>query len=91
MPSFIETCSLEVRPLSDLVGRFVSCMGLGNAFTQPLGYMVIEVQVDGAQGYDKDQIALVILDLSRLCGMSPSYFRNSDDKTCGKHNQREGD
>ena len=32
--------------------------------TQPLGYIIIQVQVDGVQGYDKDQIALIILNLS---------------------------
>ena len=64
MPSFVETCSLKVRPLSDLVSEHVTCVGLGNAFTQPLGYVVIQVQVDGVQDYDKDQIALVILDFS---------------------------
>ena len=64
MPSFIETLYLEVGPLSDLVGRQVTCVGLGNAFTWPLGYVVIWVQVDRVQGYDEDQIALVILDLS---------------------------
>ena len=50
------------RPLSDLVSRCVACVGLGNAFTQPLDYMVILVQVDGVQAYDEDQIALVIPD-----------------------------
>ena len=60
MPSFIQTLSLEVGPLSDLVSRQVACVGLGNEFTQPLGYVVIWVWVDGVQGYDKDQIALVI-------------------------------
>ena len=63
-PSFIDTHSLEVRPLSDLVDRQVTCVGLGNAFTQPLGYVIIQVQVDRVQGYDEDQIALVIPDLS---------------------------
>ena len=62
MPSFVKTHSLEVGPLSDLVSRWVTCVGLGNAFTCPLGYIVIWNQVDGVQGYDKDQIALVILD-----------------------------
>ena len=32
----------------------------------PLGYVVITVQVDGVQGYDEDQIALVIPDLSNF-------------------------
>ena len=65
-PSFIEECSLDVGSLADLVGGCVTCVGLGNALTKPLGYVVIQVQVDGVQGYDEDQIALVILDLSNL-------------------------
>ena len=64
MPSFVEECSLNVGPLSDLVGRQVTCVGLGNVLTQPLGYVIIQVQVDRVQGYDEDQIALVIPDLS---------------------------
>ena len=64
MPSFVKTHSLEVGPLSDLIGRWVACVGLGDAFTQPLGYMIIWAQVVGVQGYDEDWIALVNLDLS---------------------------
>ena len=41
-------------------------MGLGNAYTRPLGYVVIQVQVDGVGGYDEDQIALVILNFSNF-------------------------
>ena len=58
--------SLQVGPITDLIGAKVTCVGLGNAYTRPLGYIVIWVQVDGVQGYDKDQIALVILDLSNF-------------------------
>ena len=36
--------------------------GSGIALTRPIGYVIIQVQVDGVQGYDEDQIALVILD-----------------------------
>ena len=39
--------------------------------TQPLGYVVIWVQVDGVQGYDEDQIALVIWDLSNFVAWVP--------------------
>ena len=38
---------------------------------RPLGYVVIWVQVDGVQGYDKDQIAWVILDLSNFAARIP--------------------
>ena len=33
MPGFVENHSLDVGPLSDLVGRQVTCIGLGNALT----------------------------------------------------------
>ena len=46
-PNFVESHSLEVGPLSDLVGRWVACVGLGNALTQLVGYIIIWIQVDG--------------------------------------------
>ena len=46
-------------------------MGLGNAYTRPLGYVVIQVQVDGVQGYDEDQIALIIPDFSNFVTRVP--------------------
>ena len=36
-----------------------------------MGYVIIWVQVDGVQGYDKDQIALVILELSNFVARIP--------------------
>ena len=36
-------------------------MGLG-VFSQPLGYVIIRIQVEGVKGYNKDQVALVIPD-----------------------------
>ena len=41
-------------------------MGLGNAYTRPLGYVIIWVQVDRVWGYDEDQITLIILDFSNF-------------------------
>ena len=57
--------------ITDLLGANVTCIGLGNAYTRPLGYIIIQVQVDGVQGYDEDQIALVILDLSNFPARIP--------------------
>ena len=70
MPRYVSDHSLQVGPITDL-GAKVACMGLGNAYTRPLGYVIIWVQVDGVQGYDKDQIALVILDLSNFAARVP--------------------
>ena len=38
---------------------------------RPLGYIIIWVQVDGVQGYDEDQIALVIPDASNFATQVP--------------------
>ena len=64
MPRYIKACSLPVGLITDLMGATVACVGLGNAYTRPLGYVIIWVQVDGVWGYDEDQIALIIPDLS---------------------------
>ena len=46
MPSYGKRCSLKVGPITGLVGRRVTCVGLGNAYTKPLGYVIVCVQVD---------------------------------------------
>ena len=56
---------------NDLMGAKVACIGLGNAYTRPLGYVIIWVQVDGVWGYDEDQIALIILDFSNFAVRVP--------------------
>ena len=71
MPKYTSDHSLQMGLITNLVGPKVTCMGLGNAYTRPLGYIVIWVQVDGVQGYDEDQIALVIPDLSNFAAQIP--------------------
>ena len=71
MPRYINDHSLLVGPITDLFCAKITCMGYGNAYTRPLGDVVLWVQVDGVQGYDKDQIALIILDLSRFAAQIP--------------------
>ena len=65
---YIKEHSLPVGPITDLMVSKVACIGLG---TKPLGYIIIWVQVDGVQGYDKDQIALIILDFSNFAVRVP--------------------
>ena len=71
MLRYINKHSLQVGPITDLMGSKVTCVGLGNAYTRPLGYVVIWAQVDGVQGYNEDQIALVILDFSNFVTRVP--------------------
>ena len=47
MPKYVSDHSLQMGMITNLLGAKVACMGLGNAYTRPLGYVVIWVQVDG--------------------------------------------
>ena len=66
MLRYVRNHSLQVGPITDLMGSKSCLVGLGNAYTRLLGYVVIWVQVDGVRGYDEDQIALVMPDFSNL-------------------------
>ena len=46
MLKYVSDHSLQLGPITDLMGSKVTCVGLGNAYTSPLGYIVIWVQVD---------------------------------------------
>ena len=71
VPRYVKEHSLQVGPITDLMGSKVTCIGLGNAYTRPLGFIVIWVLVDRVQGYDEDQIALVIPDFSNFATRVP--------------------
>ena len=73
-PRYVKEHSLQVGPITNLMGSKVTCIGLGNAYTRPLGYMVVQVQMDGVQGYDEDQIALVIPDFSNFATRVPNIL-----------------
>ena len=61
---FIKAHSLDVGPLSDLVDHTLKINGFRGLVPHPLGYVVIRVQVEGVKGYNEDQVALVIPDLT---------------------------
>ena len=71
MPKYVSDHSLQMGPITNLLDAKVACVVLGNAYMRPLGYVVIWVQVDRVHGYDEDQIALVILDLSNFVAQIP--------------------
>ena len=71
MPKYVSDHLLQMGLITDLLDAKVTCMGLGNAYSRPLGHIIIWVQVDGVQGYDEDQISLVIPDLSNFVAQIP--------------------
>ena len=71
IPRYVRDHSLQVGPITDLMGSKVACVGLGNFYTRLLGYVVIWIQIEGVWGYDEDQIALVIPDFSNFAARVP--------------------
>ena len=71
MPRYVSDHSLKVGQITDLMDCKVACVGLGNTYTRPLGYVVIQVQVDRLWGYNEDKIALVILNFSNFAARVP--------------------
>ena len=70
-PKYVSDHSLQMGPITNLLGTKVTCMGLGNAYMRPLGYVIIWVQVGRVQGYHEDQIALVIPDIFNFVAQIP--------------------
>ena len=77
-PKYVKEHSLPMGLITNLMGSKVSCTGLGNAYTRLLGYIIIQIQVDGVQGYDEDQITLIILDFSNFAMRVPIIPGNPD-------------
>ena len=71
MPKYVSDHSLQIGLITNLLDAKVACVWLGNAYTGLLGYIIIQVQVDRVQGYDEDQIALVIPDLLNFVAQIP--------------------
>ena len=53
---------MDIGPLSDLTSGTLGINGFGEVLSQPLGCVIIMVQVEGVLGYDEDQVPLVIPD-----------------------------
>ena len=82
-PEFVKSRGLVAGSIQDLnnhAGR-IPINGAGGKRTEPLGYVMIRVQIPNAPSYDEDQVALIIEDpslFSQHCpvilGM-PTIFR----------------
>ena len=72
-PAFVKKCGLVVGSIADLNkhrGRIpVSCSG--GYYTEPMGYVMVQVQFPGIPSYDENQVALVIRDGSEFSRRVP--------------------
>ena len=65
-PEFVKLRGLVAGSIQDLnnhAGRIL-INGAGGKHTEPLGYVMIRVQIPNAPSYDEDQVALIIEDPS---------------------------
>ena len=73
MPAFIKKCGLVVGSIADLnkhQGQIpVSCSG--SYYTEPIGYVMVQVQFPRIPSYDENQVALVIRDGSEFSRRVP--------------------
>ena len=79
-PEFVKARGLAVGSIQDLnnhAGRIL-INGAGGKCTEPLGYVMIRVQIPYAPSYDKDQVALIVEDPSLFSQRCPHDTRNSD-------------
>ena len=49
-PEFVKAHSLDVGPFSNLVDGTLKINGFGGLFSQPFGYVIVRVQVEGLKG-----------------------------------------
>ena len=65
---FVKDRGLEVGSIQDLNdhnGR-IPLSGLGGRVTEPLGYVILWVQIPYVPSYDEDQVALVVVEDSNF-------------------------
>ena len=83
MPEFVKARRLVTGSIQDLnnhAGRIL-INGVGGKRTEPLGYVMIRVQIPYAPSYDKDKVALIVEDpslFSQSCPVilgTPTVFR----------------
>ena len=70
---FVKARGLDVGSIQDLNDHngHIPLSGLGGNVTEPLGYIVIWVQIPYVPSYDEDQVALVVRDNSCLISRCP--------------------
>ena len=61
-PEFMKNRGLEVGSIQDLNNHngYILLSGLGGRITEPLGYVILRVQIPYMPSYNEDQVALVV-------------------------------
>ena len=67
-PEFVKDRGLEVGSIQDLNDHngCIPLSGLGRRITEPLGYVILQVQIPYVPSYNEDQVALVVAEDSNF-------------------------
>ena len=77
MPAYICQHNLGVRPIMELdhsknpYGDHIPLVGLGGGQSEPLGFTLLRVQIEGMPHYDKQQVIFVLDDPSAFSARIP--------------------
>ena len=77
MPELVKARGLVAGSIQDL-NNHTGCIpinGEGGKRTEPLGYVMIRVQIPYAPSYDEDQVALIVEDPSLFSQKCPVILR----------------
>ena len=63
-PEFVKSRGLDAGSIQDLNDhkRCIPLSGLGGRITEPLGYVILRVQIPYVPSYDEEQVVLVVMD-----------------------------
>ena len=65
---------LQVGPLMDLHEEGITVGQPFNYEGQPIGYIIMRVQIDGISGYAEDQVVLIAQSFAEFMHKIPSYW-----------------
>ena len=65
-PTLVQQYGFPVLLLEDLVDYPLNLVGLGRKCTNPLGFVILHMQVRGITGYDEDAVFLLVPDESEF-------------------------
>ena len=76
-PEFVKARGLVAGSIQDLNNhsRCIPINGVGGKCTEPLGYMMIQVQIPQVPSYNEDQVALIVEDPSIFSQRCPVILR----------------
>ena len=75
MLAFLWQWGFSVLPLVDLVDHPLNLVGLGGKHTNPLGFIILHMQVRKITGYDEDVVFLVVSNESEFSHRVPTVIR----------------